>query len=128
MDEKGTLFRFSSFELIPSQWTLRRGDKKLKFNEDFNQADFKVLCCLADRAPDVVPREDLMSAAGWGPRTKPNSLDQSIHKLRKILGQSSHIQRIRGVGYGLTLQVTRQTQVESSGSSRVPPNKTQIQI
>src|ERR1051325_7983943 len=107
MNEKPHLIlRFKSFELIPSAWALRRNGKEIILNAQ----DFKVLCCLAKTAPDLVERKELLTA-GWGKCGEANYLDGSIHRLRMILGKRS-IRTIRGVGHRLMPKVVRQTSAE----------------
>ena len=89
---------------------LRKGRKEIQLTEK----EGTILLLLAQRRPDVVPRDDILSSV-WGDTSIYNSrsLDVFISKLRKhiALDRSLEIRNVHGVGYKL---------VETRRSKRPP--------
>ena len=84
----------------------------------------EVLMVLADRAGEVVSRDDLLAAVWPGVVVGDDALTQSIIKLRKALGDNprspSYIETISKRGYRLIAPVVRNDAVPATYDERVP--------
>ena len=82
----------------------------------------EVLMVLADRAGEVVGRDDLLAAVWPGVVVGDDALTQSIIKLRKALGDNprspSYIETISKRGYRLIAQVARSDAVPAAHDKR----------
>ena len=84
----------------------------------------EVLMVLADRAGEVVSRDDLLAAVWPGVVVGDDALTQSIIKLRKALGDNprspSYIETISKRGYRLIAPVVRSDAVPATHHEREP--------
>ena len=84
----------------------------------------EVLMVLADRAGEVVSRDDLLAAVWPGVVVGDDALTQSIIKLRKALGDNprspSYIETISKRGYRLIAPVVRNDAVPATHDEREP--------
>lgn len=73
---------------------------------DLSRREFDLLCCLAARAGEVVPRGDLANAVWPGSSVDVNrSIDVQLSSLRRKLGETvarpRYLHTVRGVGFRL---------------------------
>ena len=97
--------RFAEFELDRDQKSLSGPDGAILLRPQ----TFAVLCHLLERAPAVVPRDELLDAI-WGHQaTSSSSVSQTIKELRAALGDSSTKPRLiatrRRLGYQFIAEI-----------------------
>jgi DNA-binding winged helix-turn-helix (wHTH) protein/TolB-like protein len=108
------------------EWRVNRTTNELGRAGDAVRVEPKVmevLMVLADRAGEVVSRDDLLAAVWPGVIVGDDALTQSIIKLRKALGDNprspSYIETISKRGYRLIEPVVRNDAVPASSDARV---------
>ena len=123
---------FSTHAMTPprlqiGEWRANRTTNELGRAGDAARIEPKVmevLMVLADRAGEVVSREDLLAAVWPGVVVGDDSLTQSIIKLRKALGDNprspSYIETISKRGYRLIAPVVRSDAVPAEHDEREP--------
>jgi DNA-binding winged helix-turn-helix (wHTH) protein len=99
-------FRLGTWRVQPDRNQLLRGDRVVQLEPRLMQ----VLVCLAGRAGEVVPRQQLRIVV-WGDTiVGEDSLNRAISDLRQALGDDTstprYIETIRKVGYRLVAPVT----------------------
>jgi len=80
------VLRFDRFELDLARGCLRAGDQEI----DLRPKAFEVLCCLAENAGRLVPKEALFQAVWPNVTVCDDSLVQCIRELRQKLGDDDH--------------------------------------
>ncbi|MEL7059293.1 MAG: response regulator transcription factor [Acidobacteriota bacterium] len=82
---------------------------------DLSDKETRILRCLAARVGEVVTREQILDEV-WGHEVFPSSrtIDNYIVRLRRVFEETperpTHFHTVRGVGYRLTLEPTRETE------------------
>lgn len=96
---KTRIMEFESLKIIPEQYDCFVEKERISLNP----TEFKILCCLADKAGWVFTRNQLINASkGEGYVVTDRMIDVMIASLRKKLGRMAHlIETVRGVGYRL---------------------------
>ena len=99
---KTRIMEFEALKIIPEQYDCYVDKERISLNP----TEFKILCCMANRAGWVFTRNQLINASkGEGYVVTDRMIDVMIASLRKKLGNMSHlIETVRGVGYRLRYQ------------------------
>lgn len=95
-----TVYRFGSFELMPTERRLRRDGLDLKLTP----RAFDVLMELVRRRGELVKKEELLDVVWPGLAVEENNLQVQISAIRKAIGTEA-IATVPGHGYRLTLGV-----------------------
>jgi len=97
----GKGYRFEDLSLDLPARTLRRGDALI----DLPPLSFSLLVLLVERAPEVVPHDEIAERVWPGRLVSPETLTQRVKLLRQSLGDDARNPRyvglVRGEGYRL---------------------------
>jgi DNA-binding winged helix-turn-helix (wHTH) protein len=112
----GAVYTFGPFELDGRARRLRRGREHIPLSDRY----LSVLLHLAAHAGAVVAKDDLVTA-GWGDvAVTPNSLEQAMSALRRVLGSNAegqpYVETVPRQGYRLQTAVVRTVAPESDQS------------
>ena len=109
----GVQFIFEPFELDPDRRRLTAAGKVVAIAD----RPFDVLCLLADRAGQIVSKDDLLQAGWKEVAVGDNSLEQAISILRRLLGAhpvgGPYIETVPRRGYRFAAAVSRTASRES---------------
>ena len=124
-----TVHRFGAFELDPANGRLFRDGIRVRVSGP----QFAILTCLVVHHDGPV-KKDTLATEGWGgAAVADNSVDQAIHRLRKVLGEGSgdvrYIETVPHCGYRLAVPVesaSRNVQADSL-EAQLDPFVTSVQ-
>jgi DNA-binding response OmpR family regulator len=96
---RGLIYRAAGIELDPSRRTVTREGEQI----DLSPKEFGVLEALMHAAPGVLSAERLLQQV-WDENADPftKTVQVTIGRLRRKLGESQPIQTVPGVGYRIT--------------------------
>src|SRR5690242_9055878 len=96
------IYFFGPFLLNPTERSLQRDGENLKLSS----AEYSLLLVLVQRAGEVIDRDTLIQHIWGKAQMAPNSLAQSVSRLRKKLGSKAdgkhYIETVHNQGYCLT--------------------------
>ena len=102
-----SVLTFGQFRLIPPQRTLLKGDRPVRLGS----RAFDILVALAQRAGDVVSKNELLASAWPSTCIEEVTLRVHITTLRRILGEDKtgdrYIMSVSGRGYCFVAPVIR---------------------
>ncbi len=105
-------YRFGSFELQADQRRLLEDGRSVALGD----RAFDVLLALAERAGQLVTKDELLGLVWPGLVVEDNNLQVQVSALRKILGAAA-IATAPGRGYRFTLEIA------PAGASSSPPGR-----
>lgn len=120
-------FRVGEFLVEPQLNNISRGEKSVHVEPKV----MHVLTCLADKAGDVLSKENLIRVVWADTFVTDDVLTRAISELRKVFGDDSkeprYIQTIPRTGYRLIAPVApNQDQVQTYSTPQVLPAKTSV--
>src|SRR5215471_10509432 len=113
------VLQFDRFELDLARGCLRAGEQEI----DLRPKAFEVLCCLAENAGRLVPKEELFRAVWPDVTVCDDSLVQCIRELRQKLGDEDHrlFKTVSRRGYLLDATILPQAPRSLSDRTAVTP-------
>ena len=114
---------FGPFRLLPKQRLLLEGDRPVRLGS----RALDILIALAERAGDVVAKDELMARVWPGTFVEDSNLKFQVSALRRGLGDGRagrrYIATVTGRGYSLIAPVEREAELEALQAAPItPPN------